>query len=281
MTFILFVALMIQLAQWKNARAIESGLVPNTTALLITKAEYQNWRKRLTEIQENRQRLETQLLFGDSDTLLPVLSKVTESVDVRLVGVEAQTPRRRNRYQFFPLSITVNANYSGVAEFLAVVERITPTVRIDELNLKPNTAGDLSMRLTLTPVIKTDQTGTTLHLPDIERFAIQRNPFFKGTRPGQKTGPITPAPQPNTPRPLPILTSILFDDTQPLAILSRDGIPHTVGVGDEIYGVRITQIHAHQVTVKRSTTPFTLSLWKSNKSNHPKSTTPIAFGMED
>ena len=281
---------MIQLAHWKNARAIESGLVPSTTVLLITKAEYQNWRKRLTEIQENRQRLETQLLFGDSDTLLPELSKVAESVDVRLVGVEAQTPRRRNRYQFFPLSITVNANYGGVAEFLAVVERITPTVRIDELHVKPGKrhrvtapparGGDLSMRLTLTPVIKTDQTGTALHLPDIERFAIQRNPFFKGTRPGQQTGPITPAPQPNTPHPLPILTTILFDETQPLAILSRDGIPHTVGVGDEIYGVRITQIHPHQVTVKRSTTPFTLSLWKSNESNHPKSP-PIVLGRKD
>lgn len=273
LAFILLIAAVIQLAQWKNTR--RANAKNNPTNVERHQTEYQQWHKRVKAAQAKRQQLETQLLWDTPDPLLPALSKAAEALEVKLIGVETQPQRHRNNYQFHPVSITVSGDYNRCSELLAVVEQISPTIRIDQvwLRMKKRTKDNqLLMTLTLTPISKTNtRTSTEIHTHPIERFTITRNPFLVENLP--ETQPVGDTdrypPVRNTNISLQ-LTTILFDESKPLAILNSNGTLHTVEVGDEINDVSITQIHPHHVTVKRGSIQHTLSLWTTEgHNNHP------------
>ena len=283
LVFILFVALAIQLTRWKRATETEQDLARVETANIS--AAHQKWLERISDAEEKQRRLEKQLLWSEPERLLPALGKISDRLSLSLVGVEELREWRRGDYGSLPLQLTFSGNHSGFSTFLSVVERIVPTVRIEEVRLyqRKRQADTLWMSLTLAPMHKRDSGEgrainrpnregdsfnsplttshsplVTIKMPAIQRFSVKCNPFaFDST-----------APQSNSARrrvketPLPQLTGILWDAVKPIAIFGAQ----SARVGEVIAGATILSIQPQRVIVMRGTQQYELKLWKNSTS---------------
>ncbi len=278
LVFILFAALVVQLAQWKRATATEkdlssTGHKSQTTDTAST--VHQKWMKQVADAEEKRHRIEKQLLWREPDALLPELGKISDRLSPFLVGVEELREWHRGDYGALPIQLTLSGNYNGFITFLSVVERIVPTVRIEEVRLyrRKMQKDTLWMSLTLSPMHKRDSGewrvmsgeqflnsplstshSPLIEMPAIRRFSVKRNPFvFDATAPQSITAKISV-----TESTLPQLTGILWDEANPIAIFGAQ----TARVGDVIAGATIHSIGPQQVVVMRSTQQQKLKLWK-------------------
>lgn len=256
--FILFVALLVQLARWKRTAETEKGLARVETAHIGT--EHRKWLEKLSDAEDKQRRLEAQLLWNGRETLLPQLGRLSKGLALSLVGVEELPESRRGGYLFRPLHLSFSGDYAGFTTFLSVVERITPTVRIGEVRLyrRKRDRDRLSMSLTLAPMHnRTDRetrTPVAIKMPAVHRIAVDRSPFA----PSKSSGAANNAEAP----PLPRLTGILWDDANPTAMLEDGGEQLSAGVGEVIAGATILSIRPQQVIVKRGLGRYALELWK-------------------
>lgn len=252
---ILFAAVLVQLARWNRSAETEKGLARVKTAHIGT--EHRKWLGKLSDAENRQRRLEAQLLWGGRETLLPQLGRLSQGLSLSLVGVEELQESRRGDYVFRPMHLSFSGDYAGFTTFLSVVERITPTVRIEEVRLYRRKRGSdsTSMSLTLAPMHKTVESEkeklttnhsppVTIKMPAIRRFSVDRSPFTLTTYALAPAKRLTDAP-------LPRLTGILWDDANPIAILGDGGV-----------GATILSIQPRQVTVKRGLQRYELELWK-------------------
>lgn len=273
LVFMLFAALLIQLAQWKGAAETESSLVQGEDTLV--QATHQKWVDRVADAEGKQRQLEKQLLWSQPEALLPELGKICDRLRLSLVGVEELREWHRGDYGALPIQLTLSGNYNGFITFLSVVERIVPTARIEEVRLyrRKMQKDTLWMSLTLSPMHKRDSGewrvmsgeqflnsplstshSPLIEMPAIRRFSVKRNPFaFDATAPhsnnAQNLVPETPLPQ---------LTGILWDEANPIAIFGAQ----TARMGDVIAGATILSIEPQQIVVIRGTQMHKLKLWK-------------------
>lgn len=275
LVIILSIALAIQFAQWQGVRETEKDLVGVETAHI--RAEHQKWVKRVSDAEKKRERLENQLLWNVPDQLLPALGKVADELSLSLVGVEELRERYRGGYHSLPLQLTFSGDYAGFSELLAVVEQMKPMVRIDESRIyqRKRQKEGLWMSLTLSLMDRINvSTGAGIETPvalksnlirTIDRFSVKRYPF----RFDKITG--TSSLQPNRDQsrskkaPLPQLSGILWDDENPIAILSNGRKSQLMGVGDVIEGTTLISIQPQRVIVKRGKERYELKVWEKGK----------------
>ena len=271
LVFILFIALIIQLAQWQNAKETERDLA--RVDMTHIKTAHKKRLGQVSDAEAKLRRLETQLIWNNPDQLLPALGtvsdKLSSAVDwelsASLVGVEELREWRRGDYAALPLQLTVSGNYAGFLTFLSVVERITPKVRIEEVRLyqRKRQLTPLWMSLTLSPVYKIDPADAVLEsasIPSVKRIMAERNPFVFDT-PAVESKAVPPDAKE---MPLPTLTGILWNEVNPVAILNHRDRRLSASVGEEIAGTTILSIHPQRVLVKRGTQRHELRLWQPN-----------------
>ncbi len=271
---ILFVALVIQLARWKRAAETEKekGLARVGTADVGT--ERQKWLEQVSDAEDRQRRLEAQLLWNGRETLLPQLGRLSQGLSLSLVGVEELPESHRGGYTFRPLHLSFTGDYAGFTTFLSVVERITPTVRIEEVRLyrRKREVDSTSMSLTLAPTHKTVESDerkvesekqkltanrpplVAIKMPAIERFSVKRDPFAFAPSTPQSNG----ARRRLKETPLPQFAGILWDDVNPIAIFGA----RSVGVGKVVAGATVLSIQPRRVILKRGGQRHELELWK-------------------
>ena len=248
LAFILFAALLIQTGRWKQATETENRLTRVETAEAAT--EHRKWLEQLSDAESKRRRLEKQLLWSGSDMLLPQLGTLSDGLALSLVGVEELPESRRGGYAFRPVHLSFTGDYAGFAGLLSAVERINPSVRIEELRLYRRKRGNdsLSMSLTLAPMHKPAESETrhsrlvTIKMPAVHRLSVDRSPFA-GAPAQERSNNLEHAPSPR-------LTAVLWDDAHPVAMLD----------GGE--GATILSIRPERVIVQDGPKRYALELWK-------------------
>ena len=256
---VLIVALVVQLAQWKRASETESGLARKESTSIGTK--HQKWSEQVSDAEERRRRLETQLLWSEPESLLPAVATLSEGLSISLVGVERLQERRGGDYVFHPLRLTFSGDYGAFASLLDVAERIEPAARIEEMRLyrRKRGAETLWLDLTLAAMHKGDEGGSDLKPVGVAGiFTVNRNPFAF----------VSPMPQSGiaagraNDTPLPKLTGILWDDANPLSLWVDGGKTLSAGVGDTVSGVTILSIQSRKVVVTHGARQYEWGLWK-------------------
>lgn len=275
-TLILFAALLVQLARWKRCAETEKGLARVETAHIG--AEHRKWFGKLSDAEERQRRLEAQLLWSGRESLLPQLGALSQGLSLSLVGVEELQESRRGGYLFRPVHLSFSGDYAGFTTCLSVVERITPTVRIEEVRLyrRKREVDRTSMSLTFASMHKTVESDerrmedkkqklatnlsplVSIKMPAIERFSVKRNPFAFDL----------PVPPSNSARhrlketSLPQLTGILWDGANPTAMLDNGGEQLSARVGEVVAGATVLSIQLQRVVLKRGGQQHELRLWK-------------------
>ena len=151
--------------------------------------------------------------------------------------------------------MTFSGNYAGFTTLLTVVEEIEPAVRIDELRLyRRKRQGGVWLSLTLSMMTKTDA-GASIAMPTVDRLAVTPDPF------DNMSLDLKLQPSREQENALPQLIGILWDDNNPIAILSHDYRRHLAQVGAVVAGTTIVSIELKQVIIKRSKRQYLLKLW--------------------
>ena len=240
----LFVGLVIQLAQWNQANETTHNLAQTQTAQI--RERHQKWRDKVDALENERQRLETQLLYREPNQLLPELTKVAAHGKVSLVGVETPSETHRQGYRSVPINMTFSGSYAGFTALLAVVEGIQPTPRIDAMRIyRRKRQEGIWLSLTLSMMTRADA-GVWLQTPAIEKVTRTRNPF------DTLNVDVPPQPSRDKQTALPQLIGILWDENNPLVILKHDGNRHTVPVGTVIAETTVVDIKPNSVTFQRN-----------------------------
>lgn len=258
---ILFVGVVIQLAQWNRLGEVERNLVQNKIDPL--RAEHQRGRDKLKGAKDKRGQLEAKLLYREPNQLLPELTKVAALLNVSLVGVETLQERHRYGYRAVPVTMTFVGAYAGFTAFMGVVEGIHPTPQIDALRIYQRKRQEgVWLSLTLSMMTKAEA-GGRIQMQPVEQMIIRRNPFDIGkfdhsiqpTQNKEKQS-LTDMPQ---------LIGILWDENDPFAILNHDGTLHTARVGTVIAKATVVSIEPQGVSVQRDGKRYTLRLWPPNR----------------
>ena len=264
MIVVLFVGLVVQLSMWSSLQYEKPrGSVVDIPS--ITK-EHQKWRRRIDRAQEKRRRLEDDMLWGQPDPLLGKLSKAANELSIKLVRSEQRPKKAFVDYQSFPLQLTFSGDYARFSTLLAVVEQISPPVRVDQLRLyrRQRYPGTL-MSLTVSPMLREDADSipTEIRLPTVAPVRIERDAFAFDI----SEAAYQPQPHKDLPEiPLPRLTGILWEDKQPIAILTDHQMrPRSVGVGSVIATAKVVEIHPQAVVLVRGNETHELRLWEAEK----------------
>ena len=130
---------------------------------------------------------------------------------------------------------------------LAVVERITPPIRIDELRLYRRQGYPQALWLSLTVAQmrreNADQIPTEIEIPAPSPLRIERDPFAYGLNEITAPQPAEDKSDGVSEMPLPKLTGILWSETPPIAIFTSHHLrPQFVRVGEVIANASVIEI---------------------------------------
>jgi len=263
LAFVLFAALALQLVRWKRMADTERELLRTDNAHIITAHAEQL--KQTARAEAKLRRLEDRLIWRNPAELLPALADTANGLSLSLVGVEELRQWRRGGYNAVPLQLTLSGDYGGFADFLSVVERLTPTPRIEAVRLNEGSIlhryqrkqqkNSLWLSLTLSPMSKVGGSGSAveIQMPPVERLSIKSNPFgFDDS---------APPSEPVSETPLPELTGILWHGANPIAILGNE----SGGVGEVIADATILSIQPQRVVVQRGSQRRVLDLWQTKQ----------------
>ena len=97
--------------------------------------------------------------------------------------------------------------------------------------------------------------GEEMQTPAVEKVTLTRDPF------DTLSADVSPEPRREKETPLPQLLGVLWDESNPFAILSHDGNRYTVRVGTVVAGATVISIEPQQVIVQREQMQYPLHLW--------------------